>query len=337
MAKSSYVDIIKRVIKYLLLLILAVGLLFYTFKGIKWADFLEGLKDCNFLFIALSMVVGVAGFIFRGLRWWLLLINIDSNIKRVKAINGVNIAYLTNFVLPRAGEIARCTVVAKNSKVPFESAIASVVVERALDLICLLLLTIVIIFLRWSSFGSFLLDNIFNPFLNLFNSLLLPLIIIVLTAALLIFFIYKYWEKIKSGGVGQKVAKILSGLKDGFATAANMRQKRLFFLYTLFIWVTYWLTSFLTIKAFPIAAQLDATDALFLMIVGGMGWVVPVQGGIGAYHLIVSLALLVVYSIPQTQGVVFATISHESQAIAMIICGIISLILFAIEKKRDEN
>ena len=62
------------------------------------------------------------------------------------------------------------------------------------------------------------------------------------------------------------------------------------------------------------------------MIVGGLGWVVPVQGGLGAYHFIVSLALLKVYEIPQTMGVVFATISHESQALVMIICGAAAVI-----------
>ena len=70
------------------------------------------------------------------------------------------------------------------------------------------------------------------------------------------------------------------------------------------------------------------------MIVGGLGWVVPVQGGLGAYHFIVSLALWSVYSIPQTTGVIFATISHESQALAMIICGIISLISVGFKSKR---
>ena len=82
---------------------------------------------------------------------------------------------------------------------------------------------------------------------------------------------------------------------------------------------------------------MGAIDALFLMVVGGLGWVVPVQGGIGAYHFIVSLALLKVYAIPQTTGVVFATISHESQAIVMILCGLISLVSISLWKKKFIN
>ena len=105
-----------------------------------------------------------------------------------------------------------------------------------------------------------------------------------------------------------------------------MKEKWLFLLYTLLLWGTYWCTSYATICAFPSVGHLNGADALFLMIVGGLGWVVPVQGGLGAYHFIVSLALLKVYEIPQTMGVVFATISHESQALVMIICGAAAVI-----------
>ena len=79
---------------------------------------------------------------------------------------------------------------------------------------------------------------------------------------------------------------------------------------------------------------LGASDALFLMMVGSFGWVIPVQGGIGAYHLIISLALASVYGISQTTGVIFATISHESQALTMLVCGVISLISFTLSKRK---
>ena len=116
--------------------------------------------------------------------------------------------------------------------------------------------------------------------------------------------------------------------------------KWLFLLYTVLLWGTYWLTSLTTIYAFPQVHDLTAIDALFLMIVGGLGWAVPVQGGIGAYHLVISMALLGVYGIARQTGIIFATISHESQALVMIICGAVSLVIInaAIKKlKRKDN
>jgi len=78
-------------------------------------------------------------------------------------------------------------------------------------------------------------------------------------------------------------------------------------------------------------------DALFLMVVGSLGWVVPVQGGFGAYHFIVSMTLVPIYGVTQSTGLIFATISHESQVVQMIICGIISLISVAVYKKKIKN
>ena len=91
--------------------------------------------------------------------------------------------------------------------------------------------------------------------------------------------------------------------------------------------------SYSTILAFDnLQTGLGADDALFLMVVGSFGWVIPVQGGIGAYHLIISLALLSVYGVSQTTGVIFATISHGSQSITMLLFGAISLLKITLKK-----
>ena len=131
--------------------------------------------------------------------------------------------------------------------------------------------------------------------------------------------------------------QILKGLLEGLISAFRMKEKWMFLLYTLLIWLSYWLTSLTTIYAFPQVSYLNGTDALFLMIIGGLGWVVPVQGGVGAYHFIVSLALAKVYGIAQATGVVFATISHEAQALVMIVCGIASVINISLWKKRNNK
>ena len=113
-----------------------------------------------------------------------------------------------------------------------------------------------------------------------------------------------------------------------------MPHKGTFLLLTLLMWASFVATSYCTILATPMRDQLDLVDALFLMVVGSFGWVVPVQGGIGAFHFIVSLALVVVYGITQTSGMVFATISHESQAVAMLLFGLFAIIHLSVDKKR---
>ena len=327
---------VASVVKYLALLALAGVLLYFSFRGVKWSDFIEGLKNCNWVWIVVSMAVGVLGFLARALRWRLLMLPLNKEITNREAFDGVNVAYLTNFAFPRAGEVARCGVMAKTGKISFEGALGTVVLERVVDLLTLIIWVLVVLLVRWQEFGSFMKENLFEPLMGKFSSAIVPIAIIVAVLALGGFLLWYYRESIIKNRIFAKIYGIISGLKDGLLTAFKMERKGLFFLYTLLLWGTYWLTSMCTILAFPQVSSLNAVDALFLMVIGGLGWVVPVQGGLGAYHYIVSLTLAAVYSIPQVTGVVFATISHEAQALTMIVCGLLSFIsISAWNKKRN--
>ena len=111
-----------------------------------------------------------------------------------------------------------------------------------------------------------------------------------------------------------------------------MDRKWLFFAYTACIWLTYWLMAASIMWAAPFLEGLDLIDALFLSLVGGLGFAVPVPGGIGAFHFIISLALSAVYGIPMETGIIYATLSHTSQAITQILFGAGSYIYEAIKK-----
>lgn len=326
---------IGKILKYLLLLCVAGGLLYLSFRGVKWDDFITGLKSCNYYWILASMFIGFLGFATRALRWKLLLRQLNKDITFRESYDGVTVAYLTNFILPRAGEIARCGVIAKTGKTNFEAALGTVVLERGFDLICLILWTILLLVFKWNEFGGFISNELFNPLSERFSSGLIYIagaLFFIFLATFVLLWIFR--AKILQIKFFRKIADIVKGLVAGLLTAFRMKNKWLFILYTLLLWGSYWLTSITTIYAFPSIGDLNIMDALFLMIVGGLGWVVPVQGGLGAYHFIVSLALASVYAIPQTTGVIFATISHESQALTMIICGLLSLISISMWKKK---
>jgi hypothetical protein len=151
--------------------------------------------------------------------------------------------------------------------------------------------------------------------------------------ALLILSVILFWKKINQWTLTAKLKKMWKGLCDGLRAGFRLQQRRKFFFYTALLWLAYWLQAFTVMKAMPETQLLTGVDALFLMVVGGLGWVAPVQGGMGAYHFFVSLTLFAIYGIPQTHGVVFATISHETQAIMMIVFGFISWAAVAAGKR----
>ncbi len=89
-----------------------------------------------------------------------------------------------------------------------------------------------------------------------------------------------------------------------------------------------WLLVFST-KA---TSDLSIVDSLFVMVVGSFGMIVPVQGGFGAFHIITATGLGL-FGISREDGLVFATIAHESQTILLIVLGTISMAVLFIKKK----
>jgi uncharacterized protein (TIRG00374 family) len=327
----------KKALKYLAFLLLAGILLHFSFKGVKWSDFISGLQSCNWWWIAASMAIGILGFLFRALRWRILLRAINKDVTLGETFNGINIGYITNFIFPRAGEVARCGVIANTRKVSFEKSLGTVVLERSLDMVCLLLWMFLLLLFTWGEFGSFIKGEILQPLQGKFSSLVLPLSILCAVAVAGCAALWIFRKRLMEIKIVGRIMQVIKGLLEGVFSAFRMEEKWMFFLYTLLIWLTYWLTSLTTIYAFPQVGHLNGIDALFLMIIGGFGWVVPVQGGLGAYHFIVSLALAKVYGIAQATGVVFATISHEAQALVMILCGAVSLISVSMWKKSSKH
>ncbi|MFA5713774.1 MAG: lysylphosphatidylglycerol synthase transmembrane domain-containing protein [Bacteroidales bacterium] len=327
-------------LKYLLLLGLAIFLLWLSFRGVSWHEVVEGLKKTKFEWVLLSMAVGTASFLFRALRWRLIMVPLNKGVTRSDAWHGVTVGYLTNFAIPRAGELARCGVVAKRRKIPFDKLFGTVILERSIDLLSLLLVTVTVITLRFEKFGNFIQKEIIGGIEERFSlNFWLLFSIVILLLFLVLFLLFRYRKR---SAIFNKIVAFLKGIYSGLIAGFKMERRGLFLLYTALIWFSYWLMSYTTILAFssvatldPAVATLDWADALFLSVVGGLGWLVPVQGGIGAYHFIITLALSSIYAIDTGLGALFATISHESQAITMILFGALSL--FFINRKNVKS
>ena len=326
----------KKVVYYILFLGIAALLLYLSFREIKWRDFWYHVQAANYGWIALSMVCGAVAFWIRAMRWRLLIQGAGHEVSRGSAFDAVNIAYITNFAFPRAGEVARCGVLAKKGGVPFDTLLGTVVLERIFDTFCLMVITALVIALQWSVFGVFMEQQLWNPMMATLNEKTVYLVVILLALSALFALLLVYRKRLQKIVIVKKIVDLAIGIFNGLKSGFTMRQKTPFLGYTLVLWFLYWATCWCTIMAFPTVAYLNPLDAVFLMVVGSLGWVVPAQGGIGAYHFILSLALTSVYGISQTQGLVFATISHGSQAITMILFGLFSILRLFTRSKPNQ-
>ena len=302
---------------------------------------MEGLKSCRWEFILLSMAAGSFAFWLRAVRWRKLLLPIDGSITRMTAFNGINIGNISNFVFPRIGEFIRCGVITRRSepvspddpehkKASYDKVLGTVVLERSWELLVMLLLLAVVVVGGFNRFGGFFVEQIWTPMAQRLDfSIWWIVAVLVLAGAAGCFALWRYRD---TNPVFSKVWGIFRGILQGFASCLKMDRKWMFFAYTAFIWMTYWLMAASTVWAAPFLSELDLIDALFLSLVGGLGFAVPVPGGIGAFHFIISLALSAIYGIPTELGIIYATLSHTSQAITQIFFGAGSYAYEALKK-----
>ena len=322
-----------KTLKYTASAALAVLLLWVSFREVEWSGFMEGLKTCRWEFIVISMAAGSFAFWLRAIRWRLLLLPIDDSISRLTAFNGINIGNISNFIFPRIGEFIRCGVITRRSapvdpshpehkKASYDKVLGTVVLERGWELLVMLMLLGVVVVGGFSRFGGFFVEQILDPMAQRFNFSVWWLVAILASAAIVAAWLI--WHFRERNAFCSKVWGIIRGLMQGFSSCLRVERKWLFFAYTACIWGMYWLMAASTMWAAPFLDHLDLIDALFLSLVGGLGFAVPVPGGIGAFHFIISLALSAVYGVSPEMGIIYATLSHTSQAITQIFFGLTS-------------
>lgn len=333
-----------RAIKYIVAAAIAAAMLYFSFREVKWDDFAASLRGCDWVWIIVAMLAGVMSFWLRAVRWRELLLPIDPETGRKVTFNAINISYIVNLVLPRMGELARCGIITGHSsedaesgrkKASYDKVLGTVVLERSWDVMTMLLLVLVLAAMMWGRFGEFFMDKVFGPVSGRLDAGLLAFGAGAVAVCLVL-----VWALMRFRGrnrVASVVAGFLKGLCQGAVSCLKMKKAWLFFLYTALIWAMYWIMSLavlLAVQGMDVSglgpevagaveklAGLGAADALFLMLAGSLSSLIPVPGGFGAFHYIVAVALSSVYGVPFSMGIVFATLSHESQTLTMLICG----------------
>ena len=337
-----------KILKSLFWALLAVALLWFSFRGVDWAEFKRVLLASRWGYVLLAMVAGIVAFVIRSLRWRLLMLPVDPDIKRIDCYDGFTIGRLCDLVVPHVGEFVRCGYVL-SPRMTYDKALGTVVLERAWDIIMLALLILVLLLFRGDQYGAFFAEKIFNPVADKLGISPLKLLFVFLFLALVVCLAFYVWHRIRARrpqpvtdaspesqktSLSGRIAGFLRGIGQGFTSFLKMKGKGWFLLLTLSLWFMYLMMSWFIIKALPEDLGLNLFDALFIMLVGSVAGIVPVPGGFGAFHYIVALALQTLYAIPFETGIIFATLSHESQTIALIVCGLISYAHQTLRRRR---
>lgn len=320
---------IKKYLSYLLFFLLAALLLFFAFRGVDLDAIVDGFRNANYGWVFLSFLFGFAAHSVRVLRWKLLIEPLGYNPSFKNTFAALMIGYMANIAFPRLGEITRCGSLRKTDKIPFESLVGTVIVERAFDLLMIFLLVVGVFLIRINFFGKFIWDQILVPLGGKVSSALSFSPFLFGGAIIFTIFLFILMKKnIFGKKFKNRLSSMFWGMIDGLKSVYTMKKRKTFIVYTILLWFLYWMMTWMLVFATAPTSQLGFVDGLFLMVVGSLGMAAPVQGGFGAYHIITAMGLGI-YGISWEDGLVFATISHESQTLFMIALGVsLILILF---------
>lgn len=300
---------------------MGIALLYFAFKGQNLHQIWLEIKTANIFWVCLSALAVWLAHVIRALRWQMLYRPIRYRVTFWNTYHAVMVGYLANLALPRFGEVARCSIIQKTEKVPIFASIGTVITERLFDIFVLLITAIGLIVFQHSLVSEFLHDVIFIQVRSKISSVsFLWLIITLVLVAILVPALFLLVRK----KFGKKVLRMLVALRQGFSSFKKLNNKKTFVLYTLLIWVFYFLSMYFAFMAIPPTEHLGLSAAFTSIVFSGFAMAAPVQGGIGVFHWIVAQGL-VLFGISFNDGLAYATLIHSSQILLILILGSLSL------------
>jgi len=301
-------------------ILLGVFLIIYTYDKFTPEQIQEikgYFKNANYSYIVMAGIIAILGNASRAYRWKFSLEHMGYESTFLNNFMAVSIGYVLNLTVPKSGEISRALIVKKYNNIPFDKGFGSIVAERIVDVIVLLLFMILAVFLQFDIVKSFILDKI--PLQKL-----LLLLVTGFGFLLLFFWLYRYSKAPLILNLKGKI----SGLKEGLLSIIHMKKKWEYFFHTFFIWFSYILMFYITIFVFPETSKLPVGAVITSFVVGSIA-IAFTNSGFGSYPFLISKILLF-YSIAETTGNTFGWIVWTSQMIVVLFLGLLSFLLLPV-------
>lgn len=296
------------------------------------ADMKEAVKTANYWWLIASVSMTLFSQTVRAMRWQALIKATGNSVNWLRAFNAISVNYLVNLGIPRAGEVARCGVLATYDGIPINKSIGTVVNERIIDLLMLLIVGVLAFFFQYPVFMDFYakhLASTFDPIVNwLFDHPILSISVFVIVSIAGMFILRKLLRS--SGKAESRVAKIIQGFKEGILSIFKLEKPFLFVAQTIVIWIFYFTMIVFAFKTIPLGVELGFGAALSLLFFGTFGFLAT-PGGIGAYPLIAGY-LLSLYGVAVHLGTTMGWVLWIGQTILIILMGLIAFALLSREK-----
>jgi hypothetical protein len=314
----------KSTFRYLVTIAITIALLWLSLRGLD----LQGENKIDFLWQAwqksdkfylwLMAAFAVISHMVRAMRWKMLLEPTGERVGLGNSFLSLMTGYLVNLAIPRGGEVSRCYNLYQLEKTPIQLSFGTVVTERIVDVLCLLILIVTSFYFEWEKLKVFIDTLDFSSG----KKVAVPVWVWLAIASGVIFLTAIYFLR-----KNEKIIKIIRGFTEGMLSIFRLKNKTLFVFYSIAIWSLYFLMSYLVLMAFPETAHLGFSAVVTLFAIGSIAMAAPLPGGTGSYHVLVPLGLTTLYHVPSMDAIAFVFVFHAWQTLLMIVIGVISFII----------
>lgn len=308
------------IIKYTAVLGLGIYLVWWQFAKMtpeQMIEFETSIASADFRLVIPVVFIALLSHLFRALRWKLLIEPLNSRPSTFNVFGVTMVGYLANTIVPRLGEILKCTMLGRYEKIPPQQLIGTIVVERIFDMICYILFIALTVGSQYQLVGDFFKKNM-DSIIHKQGAWPIWVKPLIFLAALLLLIVVLRWlyKKYSGSSVVQKIRSFTSGFAAGIATVKQLKHRKLFLTYTFLIWLMYLLQIYIGFHAMSQVSHLGIGAACSVLTLATLAMIIT-PNGIGAFPPAVSL-VLVLYGIQTAVG----------EAFGWLIWGVSTLIIF---------
>jgi len=328
---------LKKLIQYGIILGIGGVFLFFVFRDTNWNALFEKMAAANFSWLLLGVVISILSHWIRAYRATQLYEAMHFKVSTTHSFYAVLVGYMMNYIIPRAGEISRCAALSKTDDLPLEKSLGSVVTERIVDMVLLMIILGIIFLMQFDLISDFITKTLSNSNVengkDVTNWKLIALGILAGFGALV--FIFR--RKLVQTKLFIRIFGLIQGFGDGLLSIRHVRNPLQFILLSIAIWVGYILMMYFCLFAMEPTSHLSFADCLIVFAIGTIGIVLPAPGaGAGTYHFFVMQSLLL-FGVAKEDGIAYATMVHGIQMIVLLILGAIASVLVVAQQKKKIN
>lgn len=330
---------ILTIIKYLFFLGLGIFLVWWSIHKMgdkNWEECKTALKSARyFLFFPVFFIL-IAGHISRAIRWRILMQPLGYNPSLINTFFAVMVGYLANLAVPRLGEVLKCTILGKYEKVPADKLVGTILVERAIDVLSLLLVFIVAIATQASIIGEYAKKTISTSFLSGDKESMIVNLVFFVAMLVIIYFTLKYiFKKYSEIGLVKKINMLIKGVGAGLSSVKNLKNKKAFIFHSIFIWSCYAAGTYIGFFVIPQTSDLPVAAAFPVLAFASIGMIVT-PGGIGTYQWFI-MEVMMLYGIERSYGYANGLLQWIAQFFIILIVGFVSLIALPYYNRQSEK